>query len=549
MPKLNALPRYWHTLRHLKPVQFYGRLWFRLARPKPDLSAAPGIRAPSGDWQGVAKRSPSMTGPADFIFLNVSGSLDREGWDDPALPKLWRYNQHYFDDLNAQEAAERRKWHDSFIERWIGDNTPGKGSGWEPYPTSIRIVNWIKMALSGHDLSSEAVHSLAVQARWLRNRLEWHLLGNHLFVNAKALMFAGLFFEGPETQGWRRTAARILSKEIPEQILPDGGQFELSPMYQALAFEDLLDLVNIWNAYKDSLTEKERELTKTSQRLIPKMQRWLNVMSHPDDRISFFNDAAFGIAPETSELRAFSARLGFAPTPPLATSPNLIRLEHSGYARLNHGPVTLLADVASVGPDYLPGHAHADTLSFELSVFGQRVFVNSGTSEYCNGTERHRQRSTAAHNTVEVTEENSSEVWAGFRVARRARIQSTQCGTNELEAQHDGYTRLPTPTLHGRKWLIESNTLSVTDTINTNLVSKIYFHVHPDVQIEALGDNFGKLLLPTGQDLHFESTALTMEVNPGTWHPYFGKSIPNKHLTMPLNGGKHTFRLRWNREK
>jgi hypothetical protein len=33
----------------------------------------------------------------------------------------------------------------------------------------------------------------------------------------------------------------------------------------------------------------------------------------------------------------------------------------------------LILDVAPVGPDYLPGHAHADTLSFELSLFGQRA--------------------------------------------------------------------------------------------------------------------------------------------------------------------------------
>ena len=37
-------------------------------------------------------------------------------------------------------------------------------------------------------------------------------------------------------------------------------------------------------------------------------------------------------------------------------------------------------DVAPLGPDYLPGHGHADTLSFELSLFGHRFITNSGTS-------------------------------------------------------------------------------------------------------------------------------------------------------------------------
>ena len=39
-------------------------------------------------------------------------------------------------------------------------------------------------------------------------------------------------------------------------------------------------------------------------------------------------------------------------------------------------------DVALIGPNYQPGHAHADVLSFELSLFGQRLLVNIGTSEY-----------------------------------------------------------------------------------------------------------------------------------------------------------------------
>ena len=65
-----------------------------------------------------------------------------------------------------------------------------------------------------------------MQARWLARRVEWHLLANHLFVNAKALVFAGLFFEGPEADRWLSTGISILREEIDEQILPDGAQFE-----------------------------------------------------------------------------------------------------------------------------------------------------------------------------------------------------------------------------------------------------------------------------------------------------------------------------------
>ena len=63
---------------------------------------------------------------------------------------------------------------------------------------------------------------------------------------------------------------------------------------------------------------------------------------------------------------------------------------------------------------------HADNLSFEWSLGEQRVLVNSGTSLYGVSSERHRQRKTKSHNTVEIDGFDSSEIWSGFRVARRA---------------------------------------------------------------------------------------------------------------------------------
>ena len=81
------------------------------------------------------------------------------------VEKLWRYNLHYFDDLNAFDADSRKHWHTDLLLRWVRENPPGAGTAWEPYPTSLRIVNWIKWALAGNELPHECVTSLAVQAR------------------------------------------------------------------------------------------------------------------------------------------------------------------------------------------------------------------------------------------------------------------------------------------------------------------------------------------------------------------------------------------------
>ena len=133
---------------------------------------------------------------------------------------------------------------------------------------------------------------LALQVRWLSKKIEWHILGNHLFANAKALVFAGLFFQGREANAWLAKGLRILSNEIPEQILPDGEHFERSPMYQTIILEDLLDLINLSNAFPDNLIV---DFTKDLKSTATKMLNWLIAMCHQDGEISFFNDASIGL--------------------------------------------------------------------------------------------------------------------------------------------------------------------------------------------------------------------------------------------------------------
>jgi uncharacterized heparinase superfamily protein len=527
-----SVGRLWRTVRYLRPVQFYGRLSFKLYRPRPDISPPPVLRSRPNIWHASAERPASLVGPTRFRFLNAEADLTKIGWDRAEQAKLWRYNQHYFDDLNAEGWRSRAIWHDGLIDAWIKGNPPGKGTGWEPYPTSLRIINWIKWALSGSVLSNQALDSLAIQTRWLVQRMEWHLLGNHLFTNAKALVFVGLFFEGSEADKWLRLGLKILEQEMAEQILPDGGQFELSPMYHALAVEDMLDLINLGRAYE------RQDLVQDWTQHILCMLDWLANMSHPDGRISFFNDAAFSVAPPNISLLHYARRLGFETR---TSEVPLRHLKDSGYVRMAAGEFLLIADFGRIGPDYLPGHAHADTLSFELSTARQRVFVNSGTSEYGAGPERQRQRGTAAHNTVTIGEENSSEVWAGFRVGRRARPQKVlveQLGSMlHAEASHDGYRHLPGRPIVSRSFELNDKRLVVTDAVADGPLAEAHYHLHPDIKISALTDKGALLELPEGQRLEVICAGGSLRLEPSSWHPEFGISIPNQCLILPLAGG------------
>ena len=540
---------YWHTLRHLMPIQIYGRIWFCSVKPRVDLRQAPPLRELCGyNWVKPARRKESLLGPGRFRFLSETRDLADHGWDDPALEKLWRYNLHYFDDLNAQDAISRVEWQQDLLLSWVRENPPAVGTGWEPYPTSLRIVNWVKWVLDGNVLSSECLDSLAVQTRWLVKRLEFHLQGNHLFANAKALVFASFIFDGPEAKAWMDRGMRILARQVPEQFLSDGAQFERSTMYHALALEDMLDLCNLSEAFADVVPSHWQATLGNWFRHIGPMRDWLTAMCHPDGEISLFNDAAFGIAPAPAELERYANELGLASLG--NAQMGVTHLVQSGYVRVVQDEMVALLDVAPIGPDYLLGHAHSDTLSFELSVFGQRVLVNSGTSCYGLSSERSRQRGTAAHNTVVVDGQNSSEVWSGFRVARRARpvgLEIQREGSVKVVCSHDGYCRLAGQPVHKRQWLFEANSLVIEDRIDGHFGhAEARFHLHPRFKLEAFdGGSIGRIGLDNDRCLTWRVERGELLIEESSYHPRFGVTEPSHCLVLHLRESSSRIQFNW----
>src|SRR5439155_1766116 len=114
----------------------------------------------------------------------------------------------------------------------------------------------------------------------------------------------------------------------------------------------------------------------------------------------------------------------------------------------------LLVDIGRACPDELPAHAHADCFSFEMSLDGHRMVVDSGVGEYTAGPWRDYYRSTRAHNTIVLDEEEQIECWGSFRVARRAgvhdRVVIEEENLSGVGAWHDGYARLADPAKVGR---------------------------------------------------------------------------------------------------
>ena len=305
----------------------------------------------------------------------------------------------------------------------------------------------------------------------------------------------GLFIDGLSANRILRHGLEILDQQLDEQILQDGGHFERSPMYHSIILEDILDLIAVSAAY--GLPEVDRHVEKWSM-VASKMLGWLEALTHPDGCIAHFNDVAQHHAPSAGHLVKYAANLGISSASVGQKQGQLTELLSTGFIRAKTERLDVMMNVGSVGPAYQPGHAHADTLSFELSVDGQRWFVNTGVSGYGVTADRSYERSSAAHNTLVVDGLDSSEVWSSFRVARRARIRKleTEASTGRISvhATHDGYTRLRRGPIHERSWLVAADRMTIIDKVNkASRPAFAHLLVLPGLDVEQVGD--GKFLI------------------------------------------------------
>jgi len=531
--------RYLRTIRHLRAGQAAYQILHRLRRSQPGPARVAGRGPmPSPRWPdgagastrtGDAANDAARMSAGSFTFLNRTEAIGYPpDWNVTAPPRLWLYHLHYHDFLQQLPFRPARE----VVLDWIARHRPGPGRvGWEPYPVARRIVNWCARFIGGdrsRTLADDTLRdtlwaSLCEQAEHLRGRLEWHLLGNHLLENAVALSLAGSCFDHPAARQWFAAGQALLDRELPEQILSDGGHVERSPMYHSRVLDALLLL----DATGD------RALQALVRPRLGRLADSLAAMTHPDGGIALLNDSAFGVYPPPLELVAAAG------AEPLRTG--TFALGETGYygARTAEGHY-VICDAGPLGPDYQPGHGHADLFSFELSLCGSRVVVDSGVSTYETGPMRDYCRSTRAHNTVEVEGRDQAELWAAFRVGRRPHPEEVHWSTGEggfrLSGRHAGYRQLPGGPIHARsfRWRREGR-LEIRDRVNaTRAVRSVArLHFHPECRLDAVAGEGCALSFPGGRARIRWSGWETAGRDDGSFYcPEFGIARPNPCLAL-----------------
>lgn len=545
LDKFKKLYLVFHTVRYLKFRQIFYRTVRSFYQPYSTKLACPEMPKRPNGWYSFPLYKQRIKDDFEATFLNQSRILNFPScWNDPQFDKLWLYNLHYFEDVLSDTAKEREQFHLQLIHMWIEQNPPEKGIGWEPYTISLRVTNILKAWAGGLPIDDRIARSLNQQVDCLSRKLEKHLLGNHYFANLKALLFAGVIFENKR---WIKIASAGLREEIHEQVLNDGMHFELTPMYHRLALVDMLDLRNLAQAFPRKIPSDLVQLIKAK---INSMILAMEVMTHPDQGVAFFNDSVEGIAPSFRRIKAYAATLGFQPHSSTAIKPTIKDLSSCGYMAAEADDAKLIFDAAAVGPDYIPGHAHADTLSFEMSIGQQRVFVNSGISEYNVGPVRYAQRSTISHNTVEVDKRNSSEVWSSFRVAKRAGIVDRKSRFDKekcwLSGSHSGYKSLFGGVIHRRNLTLSTGMLTIEDDLIGewgSAVARFYFHPFLRVEkkentVHVRGNTFQMTADLSGLDVRILDTK---------WYPEFGLVQINQCLEIDYVKAKNRVVFFWER--
>lgn len=475
--------RLYHTVKYLKWQQVFYRLFYPLKRlifncvsnktyyyneSSKDVDQIDLFADFDGHFfvysNDIGLYSPNTN---TFLFLNKPHSFGAViDWHFRANGLLWSFHLHYFDWLNDEKFSVESNL--DTILQYIDKQDKGYLFT-HSYPTSLRIVNWVKFLIKNKNYTSSIIASLKSQTKRLYHFPEYEIMGNHLLQNGIALVWAGVFLNDKKVL---QKGSNILLEQLSEQVLVDGVHFEKSFAYQSILVKNLMDLV----VFLSSKNEYENLLNKIKI----KTKMMLSTLSVLVDQEGFY----FCVADSNKEMSInFNELMIVAQN--LSLNMEDICLSESGFRVLGQGAdYQLFFNSGSVMAAYQPGHSHADAFSVCLNVKGRPVIVDRGVSTYESNEIRKLERSTIAHNTLNVNLENSADVWAAFRMGERPSVFCLSDDTKSIDYKHKGYFS-KYKIWHRRRIEQVDNIIEISDYLYgwKGQKAQLVFHFHPDRKV------------------------------------------------------------------
>jgi len=461
-----------------------------------------------------------------------------------------------FQHLSALAFAADAEEHASYIVRsidsWITANPYLYGVHWtSSLELAERVISW---ALLYPRIADHVACDEEFRQRWL-DSIYLHLTrisrklslyssaNNHLIGELIGLLVGASCFDfWPECSGWRDRAQKLLEREIRLQIGEDGVNREQAMSYHIFTLElfllafaiarntgrpfseeyaarlrgmaGFLDTVATSNGdlpwYGDSddargfvLSEDESGLKVTMQLagLLFAEPRWLRFSKTATAAAQALVPDSLAALNQISRTQPAAARELF-PDAGLA------------LVRTHDESVRLLMDFGPLGFTATAGHGHADALSIWLSIDDEYFLVDAGTYSYHSHPEwRAYFRSTTAHNTASVDGQNQSKMagrflWGAKANARLLRFENASEQVT-IEAEHDGYLRLPEPVTHRRTVGFDRATGNVSVEDNFRGTGRheveLFFHMHEEAEVLSVHDGEARMTW-RGRCIVFSST-------------------------------------------
>ena len=301
----NKIKLFINTIKYLRPIQVYYRLYYFLRNRFFGYNLTKKIINDFNPivWKNKFDHENSYFEKNNsFTFLNISHSFyDEINWNFNQFGKLWAYNLNYFDFLNQENISKETGL--ILIQDFI-ENDDLLKDGKEPYPISLRGINWVKF-LSNNKIKDEVINNtLYFHYSILFKNLEYHLLGNHLLENAFSLLFGAYYFQDEKLY---TKSYDLLISELNEQVLKDGAHFELSPMYHQIILSRVLDSIQL---IKLNSAWKKNDLISFLEQKASLMISWLQNITYCSGKIPMVNDATYNIAPSSTQLFTYAKHLG-----------------------------------------------------------------------------------------------------------------------------------------------------------------------------------------------------------------------------------------------
>ena len=445
----------------------------------------------------VPQPEPEAFGPAidlQNVYIHGSPVFDEELRWHAQPTALGQYHSCYlawvFPLLDKLDPPSRGALLRQVTDSLTATFPLGSGPAWDPYVSATRAWILCQATASLCHAERRMFDRLLWQHLWLlRITKERGLGGNHLLRDIKAIFGLEVWFaRGSEAA---RTLTLFVS-ELDKQVMVDGGHIERSPSYHAVVLGDAIDVRRLAvaaNICLDPLLDV----------IIKRMAGWMKSLTHSDGSLARFNDSPSLADAFVREIQTSTAE----------SERTLPQISESGFARFDHAGLVLLADFGSPGPPELPGHAHPEALSIEVSTPSGPALRNTGVSTYEAGLVRNWERSTAAHNTVVVDGRSQMRVWGSFRSGPLPVVTSWHEDA-KLIGQHDGFASSSAELLHRRSIEPIHNGLRVVDAVVGQGwdVAEASLFVDPSVQLVDQGDG---LLLAGDLRISIPSTPYRLE--------------------------------------